>query len=69
MESDIANLQTYMNNMASMPSWSTTTDRATAQALLKYEWIFCRSDRRDIRVKHLGLGVYKVYTVKWESET
>lgn len=52
----------YLHNFSSMPSWNGTVNQATARELLKHECVFCRGDIRDIRTKHLGLGVYKVYT-------
>jgi len=59
---DAAEVSRFQHNLASMPGWNGTTNRAVAKALLETEWLFCRGDIRDIRVKHLGLGVYKVYT-------
>lgn len=66
---DPSEVSRHLGNLSSIPGWNLTTDRATARAVLEHEWVFCRGDRRDIRVTHLGLGVYKVYTVKWEDES
>ncbi len=59
---DAAEVTRIFHNLCVMPSWSTTTNRATAKRVLESEWVFCNGDMRDIRVKHLGLGVYKVYS-------
>ena len=59
---DPAEVSRWLHNLASFPGWSGTTDRATAKALLESEWLFCHGDMRDIRVKHMGLGVYRVWT-------
>lgn len=36
-------------NLASLPSFTTTTSRAVAKELLKQEWLFCRGDIYDLR--------------------
>lgn len=41
---------------------TTTTTKRIAHGLLQHEFVFCRGDMRDFRVKHLGVGVYKVWT-------
>lgn len=51
-----------LSNLASMPAYNTTTDKATAKSLLESESVFCNGDLRRIRVKSLGLGVYKVWS-------
>ena len=61
-EEDAAEVTRTLHNMAVMPGWNTTANRAVARRLLESEWLFCNGDIRDIRVTHLGLGVYKVYT-------
>jgi hypothetical protein len=52
----------HLSNLSSVPGWNLTTDKVTARALLAHEWVFCQGDMRDICVRHLGLGVYKVWT-------
>lgn len=59
---DLAEVSRHLHNFSTMPDWSFTTNRATAKKMLESEWVFCNGDMRDIKVKHLGLGVYKVYT-------
>lgn len=51
-----------LNCLSSHAGWNTTTDKATARAVLESEWVFCNGDMRDIRVKHLGVDVCKVYS-------
>lgn len=51
-----------LHNFSVFAGWNTTTDKATAKKLLESEWVFCNGDMRDIRTKHLGLGIYRVYT-------
>lgn len=57
-----AEVTRWLNNLSVMPSWNGTTSKAVAKSLLEPEWVFCNGDIRDVRVKHLGLGVYKVWT-------
>lgn len=52
----------HMHNLCSMATYSATMDKATAKQLLQVEWVFCHGEARNIKVKHLGLGVYKVYS-------
>ena len=59
---DETEVSRHLNHASVMPGWNATMNRATAKRLLESEWVFCNGDMRDIRVKHLGLGVYKVYT-------
>ena len=59
---DAQEVSRTLHNLSVYRDWNTTVDRATAKALLEYEWVFCNGYMRDIRVKHLGLGVYKVFT-------
>lgn len=51
-----------LGNLASVPTYNTTTDKATAKSLS--ESVFCNleGDLRRIRVKSLGLDVYKVWS-------
>ncbi len=59
---DSLEVSRILGNLSSMPGWNTTTDKATAKKVLESEWVFCNGDMRDIRVKHLGLGVYKIFS-------
>ena len=59
---DAAKVHDILCTMSSLPLWNTTTDKATAKAVLETEFVFCYGEIRDIRVKHLGIGVYKVFT-------
>ena len=52
----------FLGNASTNPNWNTTTDKATAKKVLEHEWVFCNGLIRDICVKYLGLGVYKIYT-------
>lgn len=52
----------WLHNLAVMPGWNGTTNKAVAKKLLESEWLFCNGSVRTIRVKPLGLGVYKVFT-------
>lgn len=52
----------HLHNFSVMPGWNSTANKEVARKLLESEWVFCNGDMRDIRVKHMGLGVYKVYT-------
>lgn len=58
----IVEVNRILNNLSSFALSNTTCDKATAKAVLEHEYVFCRGDMRDIRVKHLGVGVYKVYS-------
>lgn len=51
-----------LNNLSSMPGFNGTTNRKVAKKLLENEWVFCNGDIREIRVKNLGLGVYKFWS-------
>lgn len=51
-----------LNVFSSFASATSTVGPDVAEALLKQEFVFCHGDIRDIRTKHLGLRVYKVYT-------
>jgi hypothetical protein len=65
MKHQIANdseVSRYLNNFSVIPGWNGTVDRATAKKLLMSEFVFCNGDVRGIRAKHIGCGVYKVYT-------
>jgi hypothetical protein len=59
---DPAEVRRILSNLSSMPGHTTTTDRATARELVSHEFVFCGGLVRRILVKHLGVGVYKVYT-------
>jgi hypothetical protein len=52
----------FLHNFSTCPGWNGTVDKPTAKKLLESEWVFCNGTMRDIRAKHLGLGVYKVFT-------
>ena len=51
-----------LENLSSMAGFNTTTDKATARAVIEHQWIFCHGEIRDIRTKHLGVGVYKIFS-------
>ncbi len=59
---DSTEVTRWLHNLSVNPGWNGTTNKAVARALLETEWVFCNGDIRDIRVKSLGLGVYKVWT-------
>jgi hypothetical protein len=59
---DQAEYEYCLRGLSSMPAWNTTTTKEVARKLLKSELIVCNGDIRDVKVKHLGLGVYKVYS-------
>lgn len=63
-QADTAEVSRYLNNFSVMPDWNGTVNKATAKALLYHEWVFCNGIIRDIRSKHLGCGVYKVFTIE-----
>ena len=56
--------QRILSNLSSMALFNTTTDKVTARKVLESEFVICQGVIRFIQVKHLGLGVYKVYTIK-----
>lgn len=58
----IKEYQRILNNLSSVPEYHITTDKITAKKLLESESVFCNGDLRNIKVKHLGLGVYKVFS-------
>lgn len=51
-----------LNCLSGIPLFTTTTDKATARKVLESEFVFCNGLMRDIKVKHLGVGVYKLYS-------
>ncbi len=57
---DSAEVTRHLHNLSVIPGWNTTTTKEIATELLKSEWVFCNGYMRDIVVKHLGLGVYRV---------
>jgi hypothetical protein len=59
---DDSEVTRYLHNFSVCPGWNGTVSKAIAKRLLESEWVFCNGDMRDIRAKHLGCGVYKVYT-------
>jgi len=59
---DMGEEHRHLSNFSSMPEWHTTADRSMAKALVSHETVFCNGLLRYIRCKHLGAGVYKVYT-------
>ena len=59
---DVVEEMRILSNLGSMPGHTTTVDRAMAKALVFHETVFCGGYLRNIRAKHLGVGVYKIYT-------
>ena len=59
---DEAEINRHITNFSVAERYSVIGTKAVAKRLLETEFVFCNGDMRDIRVKHLGLGVYKVYT-------
>lgn len=53
-----------LNCLSGIAAFTTTTSKAIAKRLLEFEFVFCYGDIRDIKVKALGLGVYKIYSTK-----
>jgi len=63
LPSDISSeVSRHLHNFSVNPGWTSTTSKDVAKGLLESEWVFCNGRMRDIRAKHLGLGVYKVFT-------
>jgi hypothetical protein len=52
----------HLNNLSVCPDWNTTVDKTMAKALLESDFVFCNGLIRYIRSKHLGCGVYRIYT-------
>lgn len=57
-----------MSFLCSMAAATSTTDRKTAKEILMSETLFCNGELREIKVKHLGVGVYKVFTVPFKHK-
>jgi len=62
MKVDLQEVHRILCNLSSMPGFHTTTNRATAAAVVGHETVFCNGDLRNIRLKSLGAGVYKIYS-------
>ena len=51
-----------LNCLSGMALFTTTTDKTTARKVLESEFVFCNGLIRNIKVKHLGVGIYKLYS-------
>ena len=54
-------------NLSSMEAYRTETDRPTAKAILMDGFVICNGYNRNVRTKHLGCGVYEVFSVAQEK--
>lgn len=63
VENTDAEYRTTLNNLSMQPNFSTITrNKELVRKLLEDEYVFCNGDMRDIKVKKLGLGLYKIFT-------
>lgn len=56
-----------LSNLCSMRGYNATCDKKVAQELVSSSPVFCLGELREIRAKHIGVGVYRVTTEKWEG--
>lgn len=61
-QADPARVSQIINFLCGMPGGHTTDNLATAKAVLEHDTIFCNGLLRQIRTKHLGCGVYRIFT-------
>lgn len=59
---DQSEVSRILSNLSSMPGHTTTGNKALAAELVGHDFLFCNGELRYIRAKHLGAGVYRIYT-------
>lgn len=60
MKIDAQELQRILYNLAVMPAFNTTTNKAVAKEILSRGWFICQGYMRKPKAKHIGLGVYEI---------